>query len=255
MGTKEKWGQPDLRDFCQSMNRLHCASSASPCEMRFILGTPASPLAPEATASAGDEFRIAHRAASVCTLLQFHVRGRVSQVVVPIRLESGSSPPIQIQQPGWVFAASVRRSAGPWIFGRPLHHPSPHRIAVDVGQCARHMGGPQGAGEVAVLPQVAGTACSHVEVLRIAPMHAPQQQGQRISALGQDHQMYVVGHEAPTEQTSLRLDLVVAKQAQVSEAIALGFEDRAAIDAALGDVMGYVFDNAALSAWHNLCVW
>jgi hypothetical protein len=67
--------------------------------------------------------------------------------------------------------------------------------------------------------------------------------------------MNVVGHEAPTEQTSLRLDLVVAKQAQVSEAIAPGFEDRAAIDAALGDVMGYVFDNAALSAWHNLCVW
>ncbi len=61
-------------------------------------------------------------------------------------------------------------------------------------------------------------------------MHAPQEQGQRFRALGQDHEMHVVGHEAPTEQTSLRLALVVAQQAQVGEAIALGFEDRAAID-------------------------
>jgi len=43
---------------------------------------------------------------------------------------------------------------------------------------------------------------------------------------------------AGSTQTSLRLELVVAKQAQVGEAIALGFEDRAAIAATLGDVMG-----------------
>ena len=40
-----------------------------------------------------------------------------------------------------------------------------------------------------------------------------------------------------------------------TEVIAFGSEDRAAIDAALGDVMRDILDNAALPPWHNLSVW
>jgi len=109
--------------------------------------------------------------------------------------------------------------------------------------------------EIAVLPQVAAAARPDIEVLRIPPVHAAQQHRQRVGSLGEDDEMYVVGHEAPSEQPHLRLDPVLAKQPQVGETIEIDLEDGAPVHAALRDVVRDAVDDAPLSPWHNLCVW
>ena len=67
--------------------------------------------------------------------------------------------------------------------------------------------------------------------------------------------MNVIGHQAPSEQASLGVDQVIAEQAQVGVAIEFNLKDRTAVHAALSDVVGHTVDDAALSSWHNLCVW
>ncbi len=65
--------------------------------------------------------------------------------------------------------------------------------------------------------------------------------------------MHVIRHQAPAEHADVRLKSLFGEQPQVREPIEVGFEHRAAIDAALGDVMRHAGTDATLPSWHNLC--
>lgn len=91
-----------------------------------------------------------------------------------------------------------------------------------------------------------------VVVLRIAPMHAAQQDAQGIGTFGHGDQMHVIGHQTPAEQADAGIGQVEAKQAQVSMTIVDSRECLPSVYAALRNMVRRSRKNRPISSRHML---
>ena len=91
-----------------------------------------------------------------------------------------------------------------------------------------------------------------VVILRVSPMDAPQQDGERILALRDGDQMHVVGHHAPAQDAGVRVLHVLPHKVEVRRAVLVGGKRLAPVNSALGDVAGQAGDYTAVATWHLL---
>ena len=101
-----------------------------------------------------------------------------------------------------------------------------------------------------VLPKVPAAETPDVPVLRIAAMRAAQADGQRVRFLRDGDQMYVVEHQAISENPDVRLAAIFSEQFQVDAAVLFGVKNALAVGAALGDMVRKAGNNAAGNSGH-----
>jgi hypothetical protein len=109
----------------------------------------------------------------------------------------------------------------------------------------------QRAREKAVLPEVTATAQSAIERQSVLGVDATQQAGEGILAVRHGHEMDVVGHQAIAQEARAGTRRVVAEKIEVKAAIIRRVEDRLAIIATLGDVVGNARKDCAGTAGHK----
>jgi hypothetical protein len=68
-------------------------------------------------------------------------------------------------------------------------------------------------------------------------------------------QMYVVAHEAPTQEAGLRIRQVFSQEPKIRAAILIGRVGFPPIDASLRDVAGYTGQHTSVASWHMLGEW
>jgi len=89
-----------------------------------------------------------------------------------------------------------------------------------------------------------------VTVLRIAHLHFAQQLRERLGAVGQQHQVDMIRHQAVAQHVDGAEFGVLLQQAEVYIAVGGGEENITSLVAALGDVMGIVGDDHACKSRH-----
>jgi hypothetical protein len=124
-------------------------------------------------------------------------------------------------------------------------------IAFDVAEGGVEVGSAEGAGEEAVLPEVACAESAGIKVLSVAAVGATESGGQGVGSVGDDDEVDVVGHEAVGEDAEARMGRVQAEEFEVDLAVGVVEEDKLAIGAALSDVMGDAWFDAAGESGHT----
>jgi hypothetical protein len=91
--------------------------------------------------------------------------------------------------------------------------------------------------EVAILPEMAGSSAPGVVVLRIPSVDPPEKDRQRIFVTRDHHQVDMIAHHAPPQQSHLCVVQIVSQQPQVGLMVLLCRESGAPVHATLGDVV------------------
>ena len=125
-------------------------------------------------------------------------------------------------------------------------------VAFDVGEGAPSVGGVEGDGVVAGLPEVAAGVAIDVDDAGVIGVEAAEGEGGGVGVVRDGDEVVVVGHEAVAEDFELVLGGVLGEEAEEEVAVAVGVEDLLAGIAALGEVVGEAGDDDAWAAGHTL---
>lgn len=98
---------------------------------------------------------------------------------------------------------------------------------------------------------MAAAAPGTIERQSVFGVDARQRAGERILALGHDHQVDMVGHQAVAQEAHAGTRGVMAEKVQVKTPIIWRVEDGSAIIATLGDMMGNARKDDAGSTGHK----
>ena len=83
-------------------------------------------------------------------------------------------------------------------------------------------------------------------------MRSAEADGQGVLLFRHRNQVYVIAHQALSENTDSGLMAVLLQQIQIDAAVSLGMKNNLSISSALGDVMGKSGQNAPGCSRHTL---
>ena len=124
-------------------------------------------------------------------------------------------------------------------------------VAFDVGEGAPSVGGVEGDGVVAGLPEVAAGVAIDVDDAGVIGVEAAEGEGGGVGVVRDGDEVVVVGHEAVAEDFEFVFGGVLVEEAEEEVAVAVGVEDLLAGVAALGEVVGEAGDDDARAARHT----
>lgn len=176
------------------------------------------------------------------------IRQGLAKEETPVIDTAGTAEELHIEEPPAIVAAEVCFRAAPFVVNCLLNQGCAHRIGFDLVEGRPKVRLSHRARVETVLPEVAGTMASGVEVLGETAVHTAQQDGEGIFLRRDGDEMYVVRHQAVSEDAYFGVCGLFAKEIEVDEVIGTSSEDDSAGGSALGDLMGHsVRDEAGSS--------
>jgi hypothetical protein len=124
------------------------------------------------------------------------------------------------------------------VFARERNECSANGVALDVAEGGPEVERAQGAGEEAILPEVAAASEAGVKVLGKSAMRPAKGDGQGVVLIRNSNQMNVIRHQAIGQHAEAGGLGVVAEKLFVDFEIAPGVEHALAISSPLGHVGG-----------------
>jgi hypothetical protein len=222
----------------------------------LLTGTSADPVPSESPRYLADEILVPKGLPGICAASQwsgvfrFAAQNRAPTIGGPF-----ATPPVHIHDFRLVHPGKMGQGARPPIVRSVRHHGRTHRIAFHVRPSLPKMMGADQTAEEAILPQMARASCAGVVILGVTSVDAAQEDGQGVVALRHGDQVDVVGHEAPSQQTHLRVGEVLAQESKIGEMILVGGKGAAAVHSPLGDMAGHTGKHTTIMSWHMLKKW
>jgi hypothetical protein len=119
-----------------------------------------------------------------------------------------------------------------------VHHARTTWVFFDIAESDPEMAGRHRTGVIPCLPQVPAASFPDIQGLSESAVGSAEKEGQGILPIGDDDEVYVIGHEAVSEDPTAGLWEVLADQAEVQGAVGIGKENPLSVGAALCNVVG-----------------
>ena len=178
--------------------------------------------------------------------------GEVFEEGLPVVVGPEAAPLVEAEPLGGFCCSEAGGGAGPGELLGGGDNVGADRVAFDVGEGAPDVGGVEGDGVVAGLPEVAAGVAVDVDDAGVIGVEATEGDGGGVGVVGDGDEVVVVRHEAIAEDFELVFGGVLGEEAEEEVAVAVGVEDLLAGVAALGEVVGEAGDDDAWAAGHTL---